>query len=93
MRDRERLDLLRSIAGTTHFEEKKHKSLRLLNEEKDILEKIEVNLNQLQKRVKKLEKEKEEVRKWRAKRDEKEAIQWCIYEKAKEKSLSYVKSD
>lgn len=88
MKDTDRLELLRSMAGTSLFEEKRQASLRLLGEEKELLDKIETTLGQLQKRVERLEKEKEEVKKWKSKRDEKEAVQRSIYEKEKEKSFS-----
>ena len=62
--DSDRLKLLREIAGTRVYDEKKKESLKLLEETKSTMEKITGLLDFIDERLQTLESEKEELKEY-----------------------------
>lgn len=62
MKDSERLDLLKSVAGTQHFTAKKEESLKIMNDTNNKLAEIDELFKQINDRLSELEEEQEELR-------------------------------
>ena len=61
MSDAERLQLLKEVAGTTVYDEKKQESLSKMEENKASLEKINETLEYMENKLEELSEEKEEL--------------------------------
>ena len=61
MKDKDRLDLLKEVAGTTVYEERRSESLRIMAETTSKQESIEEVLKYIEGRLDELEQEKQEL--------------------------------
>ena len=61
MKDRERLDLLKEVAGTSMYEKRREESLKIMRETKSRREKIDEVIEYIDKRLSDLEEEKDEL--------------------------------
>jgi chromosome segregation ATPase len=61
MKDKDRLDLLKEVAGTTVYEERRAESLRIMTETTSKQESIEEVLKYIEGRLDELEQEKQEL--------------------------------
>jgi len=61
MKDKDRLDLLKEVAGTTVYEERRAESLRIMAETTSKQESIEEVLKYIEGRLDELEQEKQEL--------------------------------
>mmetsp|Transcript_16431 Transcript_16431/g.41507 ORF Transcript_16431/g.41507 Transcript_16431/m.41507 type:complete len:1206 (+) Transcript_16431:144-3761(+) len=61
MKDKERLELLKEVAGTNVYEEKKEESLKIMRDSNKRMEEIKKNLDMIEERLDKLDAEKTEL--------------------------------
>ena len=78
MKDAERLDLLKSVAGTQAFTSKKDESQKIMNETNNKITAIDSTFEQINERLKELEDEQEELRTFQEQDAEKRAIEYIL---------------
>lgn len=81
MNDTERLRLLKEVAGTTVYDEKKIESLQKMEENKSSIEKINDILDTIEERLTELRGEKEELTKYQKLDRERRAMEYTLYDK------------
>ncbi|GMG98380.1 hypothetical protein Nepgr_000220 [Nepenthes gracilis] len=81
MKDSERLDLLKEIGGTRVYEERRHESLKIMqdtgNKRKQIIQVVQY----LDERLRELDEEKEELRKYQQLDKQRKSLEYTIYDK------------
>lgn len=75
-----RLKLIREVAGTRVFDEKKEESTKILNETKEKIESSKRLLHNIEERLQKLEEEKEDLKEYQNHDKVKRAIEYSIYD-------------
>ncbi|XP_050090503.1 structural maintenance of chromosomes protein 3-like [Anopheles aquasalis] len=78
--DSQRLKLLREVAGTRVYDERKEESMNLLRESEGKLEKISEYLRTIEDRLKTLEEEKEELSEYQKWDKSRRMLEYIIYE-------------
>ena len=78
MKDAERLNLLKEVAGTQVYEARRTESLKIMTETNNKREKIDELLNYIKERLTELEEEKEELRDYQEKDKERRCLQYTI---------------
>lgn len=78
MKDAERLNLLKEVAGTQVYEARRTESLKIMNETTNKREKIDELLAYIKERLAELEEEKEELRDYQDKDKERRCLQYTI---------------
>lgn len=78
MKDGERLNLLKEVAGTQVYEARRTESLKIMNETNNKREKIDELLDYIKDRLSELEEEKEELRDYQDKDKERRCLQYTI---------------
>ncbi|KAE9010354.1 Chromosome segregation protein [Phytophthora rubi] len=81
MRERERLELLKEVAGTKVYEDQRVKSLKILHETQTQREKIQEVVRYIEERLAELEEEKEELREYQQLDREQRALEYTMHEK------------
>jgi structural maintenance of chromosome 3 (chondroitin sulfate proteoglycan 6) len=81
MKDEERLELLKEVAGTTVYDEKKAESEKKMVENQISLEKIEESLQFMEQRLEELRGEKEELNMYQKLDRERKALAYTLYDK------------
>mmetsp|Transcript_849 Transcript_849/g.1833 ORF Transcript_849/g.1833 Transcript_849/m.1833 type:complete len:1275 (-) Transcript_849:125-3949(-) len=81
MSDEERLHLLKEVAGTTVYDEKKEESLAKMEENKASIEKITETLEYMEQRLDELRGEKEELNQYQKLDRERRAVEYTLYDK------------
>lgn len=81
MRDSERLDLLKEIAGTSVYENKRQESLRILEETQAKRDKIVDLLGRIEERLEELQAEQEELDKFTVQDRERRCLEYTLYQK------------
>ncbi|EXJ82729.1 structural maintenance-chromosome 3 (chondroitin sulfate proteoglycan 6) [Capronia epimyces CBS 606.96] len=84
MKDSERLDVLKSVAGTQQFVIKKEESLKIMSETNSKLAAIDQTFEQINDRLAELEEEQEELRDFQEKDREKRALEYTIFQREQE---------
>ena len=79
MKDSERLDLLKSVAGTEVYDEKKNESAKIMNETNTKLAAIDAAFEQINGRLAELEEEQEELRSFQEKDKERRGLEYTLY--------------
>lgn len=79
MRDSERLNLLKDVAGTHVYEARRTESLKIIENTNNQREKIDDLLDYLKGRLTELEEEKEELKEYQEKDREKRCLEYTIY--------------
>jgi len=96
MSDKQRLDLLKEVAGTRVYDERREESLKIMEETDTKREKISEVITYIESRLEELEGEKEELRKFQRLDKDRRALEYTIHvqdlESAKEK-LEVIESD
>ncbi|CAN8247051.1 unnamed protein product [Cochlearia groenlandica] len=81
MKDKERLDLLKEIGGTRVYEERRRESLKIMqdtgNKRKQIIQVVQY----LDERLRELDEEKEELRKYQQLDKQRKSLEYTIYDK------------
>ena len=78
MKDAERLNLLKEVAGTQVYEARRTESLKIMNETNNKREKIDELLEYIKERLAELEEEKEELKDYQEKDKERRCLQYTI---------------
>jgi len=81
MRDEERLELLKEVAGTTVYDEKKGESEKKMIENRASTEKIQETLQFMEERLEELRGEKEELTIYQKLDRERKALAYTLYDK------------
>lgn len=81
MSDSERLQLLREVAGTTVYDEKKLESTHRMEENRASIEKINETLQYMEDRLDELKDEKEELDAYQHLDKERRAVEYTLYDK------------
>ncbi|KAI5787050.1 RecF/RecN/SMC [Peziza echinospora] len=84
MKDSERLDLLKDVAGTQVYEQRRSESLKIMEETESKRSKIDELLKYIEERLEELEEEKEELRGFQDKDREKRCLEYTIYHREQE---------
>lgn len=81
MSDTERLQLLKEVAGTTVYDEKKQESLSKMEENKASIEKINETLEYMENKLEELSEEKEELDAYQKLDRDRRAVEYTLYDK------------
>uniref|UniRef100_A0A7S4I268 Structural maintenance of chromosomes protein n=1 Tax=Odontella aurita TaxID=265563 RepID=A0A7S4I268_9STRA len=81
MSDAERLQLLKEVAGTTVYDEKKAESLGKMEENRSSIDKIRDILTDIESRLDELRGEKEELTRYQKLDRERRAVEYTLYDK------------
>ncbi|CAI5738254.1 unnamed protein product [Peronospora farinosa] len=81
MRERERLELLKEVAGTKVYEDQRVKSLKILQETQLQRDKIQEVVRYIEERLSELEEEKEELKEYQQLDREQRALEYTMHEK------------
>lgn len=79
MKDFERLNLLKEVAGTQVYEQRRTESLKIMEETESKRAKIDELLKYIEERLSELEEEKEELRGFQEKDRERRCLEYTIY--------------
>ena len=78
-KDSERLQLLKEVAGTKVYEDRRQESLKIIEETEGKRLKIEESLEYLEEKLKELEQEKEELKEFQEFEKERKCLEYTIY--------------
>ncbi|PIA65437.1 hypothetical protein AQUCO_00100732v1 [Aquilegia coerulea] len=81
MKDSERLDLLKEIGGTRVYEERRRESLKIMQETGNKRKQIIQVVQYLDERLKELDEEKEELKKYQQLDKQRRCLEYTIYDK------------
>uniref|UniRef100_A0A803KRD1 SMC hinge domain-containing protein n=1 Tax=Chenopodium quinoa TaxID=63459 RepID=A0A803KRD1_CHEQI len=81
MKDAERLDLLKEIGGTRVYEERRRESLKIMHETGNKRKQIIEVVKYLDERLKELDEEKEDLRKYQQLDRQRKSLEYTIYDK------------
>lgn len=84
MKDSERLNLLKEVAGTQVYEDRRAESIKIMNETDSKRSKIDDLLTNIHQRLDELEEEKEELRAYQDKDRERRCLEYTIYQRRQE---------
>jgi len=90
MRDTERLALLKQVAGTTVYDEKKQESLTKMEENLASIEKIGTILDDIESRLQELHGEKEELTNYQKLDRKRRAMEFTLYDKELRRARKYL---
>ncbi|TVY83557.1 Chromosome segregation protein sudA [Lachnellula suecica] len=79
MKDAERLNILKEVAGTQIYETRRAESLKMMNETNNKRSKIDEVLDYIKERLAELEEEKEELRGYQEKDKERRCLEYAFY--------------
>jgi structural maintenance of chromosome 3 (chondroitin sulfate proteoglycan 6) len=84
MKDAERLNLLKEVAGTQVYESRRTESLKIMNETNNKRAKIDELLEYIKERLAELEEEKDELRGYQEKDRERRCLEYAFYHQEQE---------
>ncbi|KAL4803439.1 RecF/RecN/SMC [Aspergillus unguis] len=90
MKDSERLNLLKEVAGTQVYEARRAESLKIMNETNSKRDKIDELLEFINERLAELEEEKEELRNFQDKDKERRCLEYTIYSREQQEISSFL---
>jgi structural maintenance of chromosome 3 (chondroitin sulfate proteoglycan 6) len=80
-KDHERLALLKEVAGTKVYEQRRTESLRIMSDTQSKRAKISELLEFIETRLDELESEKEELKEWTEKDRERRCLEYAMYQR------------
>ena len=80
-KDHERLALLKEVAGTKVYEQRRAESLRIMDETSSKRQKISELLDYIDGRLSELEEEKEELKEYQEKDRERRCLEYALFER------------
>ncbi|KKK12562.1 hypothetical protein P175DRAFT_0440382 [Aspergillus ochraceoroseus IBT 24754] len=92
MKDSERLNLLKEVAGTQVYEARRAESLKIMHETNNKREKIDELLEFINERLSELEEEKDELRNYQDKDKERRCLEYTIYSREQHEISSFLDS-
>ncbi|KAL3471937.1 RecF/RecN/SMC [Aspergillus californicus] len=90
MKDSERLNLLKEVAGTQVYEARRAESLKIMHETNSKREKIDELLEFINERLAELEEEKDELRNFQDKDKERRCLEYTIYSREQHEISSFL---
>lgn len=81
MKEKERLELLKEVAGTKVYEDRRQESLKIMNETQSRREKIQEVIKYIEERLTELEAEKKELTEYQQLDREQRALEYTMHEK------------
>ncbi|KAE8357915.1 RecF/RecN/SMC [Aspergillus caelatus] len=90
MKDSERLNLLKEVAGTQVYEARRAESLKIMHETNNKRTKIDELLDFINERLSELEEEKDELRNFQEKDKERRCLEYTIYSREQQEIASYL---
>jgi structural maintenance of chromosome 3 (chondroitin sulfate proteoglycan 6) len=81
MKDTERLDLLKEIAGTSVYENKRQESLKILEETTGKRDKITELLDRIKERLAELQEEQKELKQFQTEDKKRRCLEYTLYQK------------
>jgi structural maintenance of chromosome 3 (chondroitin sulfate proteoglycan 6) len=90
MKDSERLNLLKEVAGTQVYEARRAESLKIMHETNNKREKIDELLEFINERLGELEEEKDELRNFQDKDKERRCLEYTIYSREQQEIASFL---
>ncbi|KAL3463927.1 RecF/RecN/SMC [Aspergillus heterothallicus] len=90
MKDSERLNLLKEVAGTQVYEARRAESLKIMHETNNKREKIDELLEFINERLAELEEEKDELRNFQEKDKERRCLEYTIYSREQQEIASFL---
>ncbi|CEL04816.1 Putative Chromosome segregation protein sudA [Aspergillus calidoustus] len=90
MKDSERLNLLKEVAGTQVYEARRAESLKIMHETNNKREKIDELLEFINERLAELEEEKDELRNFQDKDKERRCLEYTIYSREQQEIASFL---
>jgi structural maintenance of chromosome 3 (chondroitin sulfate proteoglycan 6) len=87
MKDTDRLNLLKDVAGTHVYENKRFESIRLMEETNSRLETITGQLDDLNSRLQELDEERKELKEYHEKDKERRCLEYALYYKQQQDAL------
>ena len=88
MRDSERLDLMKEIAGTRTYDERRRESIKIMKDTDSRLQAITDIINYLEGRLEELEGEKTELKKYQSLDTRRRLLEWLVYDKEYQHSVA-----
>lgn len=79
MKDSERLDLLKSVAGTGVYDQRKEESQKIMSDTNNKLASVDVTFEQIRERLSELEEEQQELRSFQEKDQERRGLQYNLF--------------
>ncbi|KAI9376085.1 RecF/RecN/SMC [Aspergillus egyptiacus] len=92
MKDSERLNLLKEVAGTQVYEARRAESLKIMHDTNSKREKIDELLEFINERLSELEEEKDELRNFQEKDKERRCLEYTIYSREQHEISSFLDS-
>ncbi|PYH74732.1 chromosome segregation protein SMC [Aspergillus vadensis CBS 113365] len=92
MKDSERLNLLKEVAGTQVYEARRAESLKIMHETNNKRSKIDELLDFINERLAELEEEKDELRNYQDKDKERRCLEYTIYSREQQEISSFLDS-
>lgn len=92
MKDSERLNLLKEVAGTQVYEARRAESLKIMHETNNKRAKIDELLDFINERLAELEEEKDELRNYQEKDKERRCLEYTIYSREQQEIASFLDS-
>ncbi|KAL5361098.1 RecF/RecN/SMC [Aspergillus floccosus] len=92
MKDSERLNLLKEVAGTQVYEARRAESLKIMHETNNKRAKIDELLDFINERLAELEEEKDELRNYQEKDKERRCLEYTIYSREQQEISSILDS-
>ncbi|OOF99544.1 hypothetical protein ASPCADRAFT_203317 [Aspergillus carbonarius ITEM 5010] len=92
MKDSERLNLLKEVAGTQVYEARRAESLKIMHETNNKRAKIDELLDFINERLAELEEEKDELRNYQDKDKERRCLEYTIYSREQQEISSFLDS-
>ncbi|PYH95274.1 chromosome segregation protein SudA [Aspergillus ellipticus CBS 707.79] len=92
MKDSERLNLLKEVAGTQVYEARRAESLKIMHETNNKRSKIDELLDFINERLAELEEEKDELRSYQDKDKERRCLEYTIYSREQQEISSFLDS-
>ncbi|KAI9043879.1 chromosome segregation protein SMC [Aspergillus affinis] len=90
MKDPERLNLLKEVAGTQVYEARRAESLKIMHETNNKRSKIDELLDFINERLSELEEEKDELRNYQDKDKERRCLEYTIYSREQQEIGSFL---
>lgn len=81
IKDAERLNVLKQVAGTGVYEQRRQDSLKILNDKHNIIGKTEELLTYIEERLQELEEEKKELKDYYEKDKDRRCLEYAIYQR------------
>ena len=91
MKDNERLDLLKEVAGTRVYEEKKRESQKIIEDADIRKEKVKEVLSYVEERLNELKEEKDELDKYQKLDRKRRCLEYTLYDKQRKTAVAKLK--